>query len=225
MKLNVPVIRQPKDSVDCGIAGAVMILQYYGIDKTFAQAKKEINVAAIGTYSPQIGTYLINRGFDVTIVTLHPFLFTLADKKMNADAIKNRIIQREKTMKSADKKLCMSYFREFLENGGKIKVEIPNLKHIKTEIYAKRPIGALLTSNFLKAKIPVFNFHFNIITGIDSKFIYVNDPLWNERGGKQRYTKEDFLFGLYASAAGDPDNASLILVKPKTGNSKKHVNL
>jgi len=71
-----------------------------------------------------------------------------------------------------------------------------------------------MTTNFIYSDKPVFNFHFNVVTGIDDNYVYVNDPLWDGRGGKNKYTITEFLYGLYASAYGDLDNASLIKIKP-----------
>lgn len=72
-----------------------------------------------------------------------------------------------------------------------------------------------MMTNFLYGKDPIFNFHLNVITGIDENYIYVNDPLWDERGGKKKYKKKDFFYGLYASAYADLDNASLMIIKSK----------
>jgi uncharacterized protein YvpB len=58
----------------------------------------------------------------------------------------------------------------------------------------------------------LFNFHLNIITGIDEENIYVNDPL-QDIGGKKSYSIKDFFFGLYASTYGNLDNGCLIVVK------------
>ncbi|HIH31759.1 TPA: hypothetical protein HA235_03565 [Candidatus Woesearchaeota archaeon] len=52
MKLDVPLIRQPKGSVDCGIAGLAMIMKYYGSNVSFEKLKNEISVDKIGTYAP-----------------------------------------------------------------------------------------------------------------------------------------------------------------------------
>ena len=61
MKLNVPLVRQPLNSVDCGIAGLAMIFAYYGVNKSFTAIKKEIEVDKIGTYMPQIGNATISN--------------------------------------------------------------------------------------------------------------------------------------------------------------------
>ncbi len=80
MKLNVSVIRQKENSVDCGLACLAMLMKYYGINKSIADMKNEIKVyAGMGTYAPQLGKYLIDNNFEVEIVTMNPLLFT---KKM-----------------------------------------------------------------------------------------------------------------------------------------------
>jgi hypothetical protein len=43
----------------------------------------------------------------------------------------------------------------------------------------------------------------------------VNDPLGRPEGGRLQYTVGDYCFGLYASAHGDPDNASLLFAWPR----------
>ena len=172
MKLNVPLIRQPKDSVDCGIAGVSMLLAYYGIKKRFSDIKKEISVDKTGTYAPQLGSYLIRQGFKVEIITLHPKLFTLKDKGMSQDKVLTRLKGLQKNTKNSQDKKVLNYFIEFMKAGGKIKVKIPDINDIKKEIRSKSPLGAVMATNFLNAADkPRFNFHFNIITGFDTYYI------------------------------------------------------
>ena len=203
MILDVPLIRQEKDTVDCGIVGMAMLLKYYGIDVSYEDIKKEIKIHEIGTYAPQLGIYLIKKGFDVEIITLHPGLFTKKGILLTKDQILNRFKELYGTAKLDKNKITLEYFIEFLEKGGKIKIKIPTKEDIIEEINQKRPVCALLTSNFLKGDKPVFNFHFNLVTGIDDKFVYVNDSLWDERGGKHKYLIDDFFYGIYAGAYGD----------------------
>ena len=213
MILNVPLIRQPKDSKECGIAGLAMILSYYGLDKSFDDLKSVINVDEIGTYAPQLGSYLIKNGLYTEIITMHPKLFTFKDKGMDNKEILNHFQNLYPNLKSEQDKKVLEYFIEFLNNNGRINVKIPSKEDIIEEINNKRPICALLTSNFLLGDKPIFNFHFNVITGIDNEFIYVNDPLWDNRGGRHKYLISDFFFGLYASILGDLDNGCLIKIK------------
>jgi hypothetical protein len=214
MKLNVPVVKQERGSNYCGLAGLGMIFKYYNIPTSLKELKKDIKVYEIGTYAPQLGNYMIKKGLKIEIITMHPSLFTLKDKQHISKSV---LIKRFKKMKKKSKleknKITLAHFITFLQNGGKILVKIPDRKDIEKEIRNKRPIGALLTSNFLKGKDPRFNFHFNMITGIDKKYIYANDPLPDYRGGKQRYKIEDFFYGLFASAYGDLDNACLIKIR------------
>jgi len=211
--LEIPLIKQPKDSKDCGIVGIQMLLKYYGIEKSFQNLKKEIEVDNTGTYAPQLGNYLIKNGFTVEIVTLHPALFTKNDENLSQNQILDRFNKLYKNHKSRQNKKVLKHFIDFMHANGKIKVKIPNKEDITEEIKEKRPVCALMTSNFLKGKKPSFNFHFNLITGIDDEFIYANDSLPDERGGQNKYLIPDFFYGLYCSAYGDVDNACLIKVR------------
>jgi len=213
MKLNVPIVKQPEGSVDCAIAGIAMWFKFYGLKKTFAEIKKEIEVDEIGTYMPQIGTYLIRHGFKVELITMHPKLFTLKDRSCSQEKLKTIFDEAYTNAKNEQDKKVISYFKEFLKAGGKINVKIPSIGDVIKELDNGRPVGASLTSTFLTGTKPRFNFHFNLITGYDNKYIYVNDPRWDEFGGDKKYLIEDFFYGIHASAYGDLDNASLILVK------------
>lgn len=215
MKLNVPLIKQPKDSVDCGIAGITMIMDYYKKGISFEENKKHIITDTVGTYAPQLGLYLMNNGFQTKIITQHPAMFTNNDTGMHTGEILKRMDYLLSKNPTEQNRKIIEYFKKFLEEGGEIEVKIPEEKDIVNEIKAKRPLAALMTTNFLYGKESIFNFHFNVITGIDENYIYVNDPLWDERGGKKKYEKKDFFYGLYASAYGDLDNASFMIIKPK----------
>ncbi len=215
MKLNVPLIRQKKNSVDCGIASLSMILKYYHINKSIAELKKEIKVYKhTGSYAPQLGRYLLDNGFRVEIVTMSPFLFTRRFRNKSQKYLLKHLEKLRQHNKEPKLKRSLRFFIEFIRKGGKVIVKIPTIEDIREEILNKKPLGAIITSRFLLARVPSFNFHFNVITGIDGKYIYVNDPLWDYRGGKHRYEINDFMYALYASAYGDSDNASLMKIKP-----------
>lgn len=212
MKINVPLIRQPKNSAYCGLAGISMILKYYGIDESIEKIKKDMNIYKVGTFVPQQGSYFLKKGFEVEIITLHPGLFTLKDRNMSSKRIPQRLKSIYRKSKKRDK-IVLNYFMEFLQNGGGITVKIPDINDIKEEINKKRPLLVLVTSNFLLGSKPRFNFHANVVTGLDKKYIYANDPSWDERGGRNKYLINDFFYGLYASAYGDYDNSTLMKIR------------
>lgn len=215
MILDVPLIRQPKDSVDCGITGVTMIMTYHGISRSFDDVKKSIMTDHTGTYAPQLGTYLIKQGFDVDIVTMHPGLFTKKHLPKDSDDAKAHFQGLMSKASNEQDRKVLGHFIEFLSAGGKVRAKRPAKEDIVSEIGQGRPVGALLTTNFLSEEEPKFNFHFNLVTGIDGDLVYVNDPMWDERGGKKTYPIDDFFFGLYASSYGDLDNGCLIIARPK----------
>ena len=214
MQLNIPVVYQKHDSVDCGPSVLSMLFGYYGKKLSVADITKQIEVyKGLGTYTPQLGTFLIKHGFEVEIVTMHPNLFTLSDQKLSQEEILKRFHFLLKKSRKIGNKRALRFFVKFMESGGGIKVAIPSAGDVREEIKNKRPLGALLTSNYLLGNEPCFNFHFNLVTGIDEKFIYVNDPLLDKRGGKQKFKIDDYFYGIYASAYAELDNACLMKVR------------
>ena len=220
--LNVPIVRQEKDSVDCGIAAVNMITKFWKLPFTFEQIQKNLEADKFGTYCPQLGSFLIKNGFKVTVTTFNPGLFTLNEIGASQDKIKNHLEKISNTkskaiagygIKTSNDKRAVKFFLQFMKDGGVVEVKIPTEEDIREELKSKNPSIVVLTSSFLFAKNPRFNFHFNVVTGIDRKFVYVNDPLWDERGGKHKYKISDFLFGMYAGAGGGVDNPSLIRIR------------
>lgn len=215
MKLTVPLVRQDKDSVDCGLAAVHMITNFWKLPLDFKKIRKHLKVDKQGTYCPQLGSFLIKQGFKVKITTFNPGLFTLKDVGKNQAAIRQHLQKTLKTTRKRTDQKAIKFFLQFMGNGGEIEVKIPEEADIRQELKAKSPPIAILTSNFLFAAKPRYNFHFNVVTGIDDSHVYVNDPLWDERGGKHKYKIADFLFGIYTSSAGAFDNPSLIRIRKK----------
>jgi len=212
MKLNIPIETQKKGSRDCGIVSLLMVFRYFGIRKSLQDIQKELKVDKVGTYAPHIGAFMLKNGFSVELITQHPGIFTIQDRGKSQKEILHRmkgLLQKEE--KDQNKKV-LKYFIGFLESGGKIKVKIPGADDIRESLKNKSPLIALLTTNFLTEKNPEFNFHYNVVTGIDKNFVYLNDPLPDQRGGKKKCGINDFLFGLYAASYGDLDNGSLLKI-------------
>lgn len=213
MKLNVPIIKQKEESLECGIACLNMIFNYYNVDFSYRDALKKIEIFNAGISVPQLGIYLEENGISTTIITMNPLLFNIRDKNIDKEQVIFQLTNRLPNLSKPNDIKTMSYLLEYLNKGGSIIPKIPAKKDIVNEIKNKRPIIALLTTNFLQGKT-IFNFHYNVIIGVDDDRIIVNDPRWeNEHGGQFSYHIDEFLFALYSSSLGDLDNASLLLIK------------
>ncbi|MES2225613.1 MAG: C39 family peptidase [Patescibacteria group bacterium] len=215
--LNVPLVRQEKNSVLCGVASIRMLLAYHGIEANQEAILKEVKIhKGWGTFTPQWGIFLMNHGFKVEIITQNPKLFTAKDRGKKK-AVLLKVL--EERLGIADSKTDIAAIKEYityLKQGGVLTVKIPDVRDIQEEIRSKRPLLAELTSNWLLGLRRNVNFHFNVITGIDAKYAYVNDPLWHSAGGKKRYPIADYLFALHASSYGSPDEGCLMKVIPNS---------
>ena len=215
MKLEIDSLRQKENSVDCILVCTQMVLGYFNKPKTLAEIKKSVKMYKIGSYIPQLGIYIQTQGFKTEIVTLHPQLFTKQDETMTQLEVHQRLGQRKQAFEKTPKYTALIHFVNYLKSGGKVTPKIPNFTVIEQAIAAGNPIICSYTSNFLVGKEPKFNYHSAVITGIDEKYIYVNDPLWDYRGGEQRYLREDFLYALYGCLSPDADNGCLMIVSKR----------
>ncbi|NCQ82697.1 hypothetical protein GW750_08145 [bacterium] len=177
MKLDIPLETQKKGSLDCGIISLLMVFKYFGIKKSFIEVQKELKVDEVGTYAPQIGTFMLKNGFSVELMTQHPGIFTIIDRGKSQKEILHHMEELLQKEEKDQKKKVLKYFIEFLKNGGNVTVKIPGVVDIKKSIKQRSPLIALLTTLFLTEIEPEFNFHFNVVTGIDKDFVYLNDPL------------------------------------------------
>ncbi len=216
MKLNVPLIRQKKGSGDCGPACLAMILNYYGVKKSIDDLKKEIKVYKTGTYMPQLGAYLIKNGFRAEMIIQNPGLFTIRHRNMSQSGLLKHVRHMQRNVRKKEDKIILKHLVEFMESRGKVTVKIPDANDIKEGLRKKSPVLALLTSVFMTQKNPSFNFHFNVITGLDKNRIYRNDPYWDGNGGKKESSLQDFLFGMYASSYSNMNDGSLLRIEFKT---------
>lgn len=214
--LEVPLIRQAEASSDCGPTCLAMILEYYKMIYDFDEMKKELGVYSWGTVTPQLGIYLLKRGFGVEIMTMHPSLFSLHTQFYDDQSLKDHFESLRINMKGEFDPIALNHFITFLELGGIVTPRIPTLGDIEKEIVAERPVLTPITHWFLhKSDLPPrFSIHFNIVTGIDEKVVSVNDPDWgDEFGGKHEIDRDAFLYAMYASAKGGIDDACIMKIK------------
>ncbi len=218
MKLSVPLIKQPTKSNDCGIACLAMLLAYYKIPYSYKDLRRSVKPYSWGTVTPQLGLFLLENGFDVEIVTMHPALFNLSSTFKNEKALIQHFLKLKPSLKNSTDRIAINYFIKFVEAGGTVTPRIPNLSDIEKEISHKRPILSTLTHWFLtNTKLPPrFSIHFNIITGISRNKVMMNDPDWGHPfAGKHIFGAEEYMYAIYASAKGGIDDACLMKVKKK----------
>lgn len=215
MKLSIPSIKQ-KSKEECWLACIAMILSFYNIPENIAELRKKIKTYSwVWIFTPQLWCYLLKKWFKVEIVSLNQHIFTYEDvKKSQKELVKHFWILLKQEKKNHNKR-SLKFFLEFIKLWGKIEVGIPSEKDIQKEISNNRPAIALMTPNFLMANIPWFNFHFNVITGIDNKYIYVNDPLPNNLGWQKKYPINLYMYAIYSTAYADIDNATIIKISKK----------
>lgn len=216
MKVIVPLIRQEKNSSDCGIVCIAMILKYYGIKKSIEEIKKDVDVfKGVGTYMPQLGSYFLSHNFDIEIVTMNPHLFNSSFKNASQKKIRTHLETLLNETTKTERKTSLKFFIDYMKSGGKITVKIPTIEDMKNELKHKQPLISLLTTQVLYKKKIGFNFHYQVITGVDKKSVLVNDPGAGLLGGKHAHDINDYLYALYASAYGETDNASIMKIRYK----------
>ncbi len=211
MKLKVPLIRQATDSSDCIFAALSMVLAYYKIVKPVSQLKAEIE----DWFVPSVAIYLLELGFEVEIVTAHPKLFTLQNIKLSQKQIRKRFFDLQlMDANNHDDEMVLHYYIEFLDKGGRVKVAVPGIEDIGSEITAGRPLIAIIDQNILGGDYPGSYLHANTIVGYNSKEIHVLDPLWNEMGGEKSWPIANYLYAITIGIRYDLDHGTLIKIHP-----------
>jgi hypothetical protein len=221
MRLDIPLIKQEEGSVDCGIAVVTMILNYYEVKKPFNEVRKEISTDQVGTYAPQLGKYLIDSGFSVSIVTRNPLLFTKRDEGLTKNKLTQKFQMLIQSENSRNTKVAKTFLDFLTSEKAAVEVKIPTIEDIKQEINNKRPLIAFLTNAAIysvnlakKYKRPFsYTFHTVVVSGFEGNQIIVNDPYWGEDGGIKEHNLQDFLFAMHSSSIGDLDNGCLIKIR------------
>jgi len=195
-----------------------MILGYYGMETSREEILSEVTMQEWGTVGPQLGLYLLNHGFEVEIVTMHPKLFNLFSSFAGKEELLQHFHKLAPKMSGDYDPIAMDYFIKFVEAGGTVTPRVPTTQDMEEELAAGRPLISLLTHWFLfdSGLPPRFTGHFNVITGIDETHVSVNDPDWGAPfSGQHQHKISDYLYAIYASAYQSIDNASLIKIRQK----------
>ena len=210
-KLNIKLVNQEKNSMDCTAACMSMVLSHYGVKKEIDDIKKEMKISKEGTYSPQAGIYFLDKGFDVEIISFNPYLFTNYHKNLSQKKILEHLKENFKDFKNKEFEKSLNFYIQFLEKGGKIKIEIPSLRNIKESIENNFLVVVGTTSIFLtKKQRPFFNLHDVLVTGFSKDKVFVNNPAKEK---KISHKIEDFLFAVHSSSYACSDNGNFLVVK------------
>ena len=159
-----------------------------------------------GTFSFDNGIVLLNSGLKVTCITAQPYLFSpnikLSDKQEIADHLTKKINDLPKFEKG------INLFIDYLKTGGELRIEIPNIEHLKDAIDNECLVIALIYGKALGSNEG--GFHFVVVNGYDEENVYITNPLPTANSGW--YPIKNFLYALHASTVFDVDNGSLLIV-------------
>lgn len=217
-KLKIQLIKQPKNSNDCGVACVAMIANYYNLQLKYQDIKNELGVYSWGTTTPQLGLFFLHHGFNVEIVGLHPALFQSGTKFSNQSELMVHLKKMKKVLKDGCDPVTIDHFIKFVKDGGKITPRIPIDNDIETELTASRPVLVPLSHWFLhKTKmLPRFSVHFNVVCGMNKNNFTVNDPdFGNDFGGAHDIEKKLLMYSIYVSAKGGIDDACIMKISQR----------
>src|SRR5262249_41021296 len=125
MRLDVPMTLQGGDSNHCGLACACMVLNHHGLAASVDGLLREVEIHPVGTYVPQLGSCMLRAGFDATLVTMNPGLFTRRDANMSKDDMLVRFDTLRMKTSGESRRLSLGYFSRFVRDGGEVRVKIP----------------------------------------------------------------------------------------------------
>lgn len=207
-KLEVPIFYQQKNSTDCGPISVRMILNYFGIQKSGAELKKLMTYDPSGTSIYDNGLRCLEEGLRATLVTANPRLFH-QEIRAKLKSKKSLLDYLSKAQRKIDKKKTMvKHFKDFINQGGKVIIEIPIFSHVKEAIDKKQLVLALLYGQALG--LNEGGFHFVVVSGYKKDAVYISNPLPGSRSGW--FPLADFMYALYSSTCFDIDNGSLLIV-------------
>jgi ABC-type bacteriocin/lantibiotic exporter with double-glycine peptidase domain len=205
-KIEVEPLFQNKDSKDCGPVCTQMALKHFGLESDLQSLIEKLSYDDAGTFSFDNGMILLNSGLKVTCITAQPYLFSPDIKLSNIQEITEHLTKKIKDLPKFEKGIGL--FKDFINTGGELKIEIPNIEHIKNAIDNESIVIALIYGKALGSNEG--GFHFVIVNGYDEKNVYITNPLPTAKSGW--YSTKNFMYALHSSTVFDIDNGSLLIV-------------
>lgn len=200
MKLNVPSYQQSPWSADCGLLCIKMLLEYYCEKVDIEQLRNDIKIDSTGICFWEIGSFLLKKGFKVTLITRDPKLFSKKDFDYPPKDFWE-FFQDENNfwLKTKDDFESFYYLKKFIKAWWKIEIKVPDTSDIKKALLNNNLIISIMTYKFLVHDRAKFDFHYNLVTGINNTEVMVNDP-GSTYWGELKYPINDFLYSVYATA-------------------------
>lgn len=215
-RINVPLHLQAPGSIDCGPACNQMLLDHFlGLKVSLDELKAHMDYVEAGTTLYQNGSVLLKYGLKVTAITANPLVFPGnvwaeldSDEKVKAYVSK----KAQEGGLSDTTKLVYRTLLQFLDDGGHMRVKIPDFDDIKRAIDAESIVSAVgymqpLGENEGK-------FHFVLVTGYDDNNVFLNNS-WPDSTKQGWFPIDRFLFAVHSSAAADADNGGFLVVSKR----------
>jgi len=207
-KIDIEIFFQKNKSQDCGPVCVQMVLKHFGNFKKLTEIIAGMSYQPGGTYIYDNGLVALNENLKVELVTANPLLFTQEDRKemKKKGALTSHLKKIEN--KKPKQSVALALFRSFVDNGGKAKIEIPGIEHIRKALDKNKLVIALLYGRALGKNEG--GFHFVVVSGYKKGFLHINNPGKGTRQGW--FPEKDFMYALHSSTCVDVDNGSLLII-------------
>jgi hypothetical protein len=147
-RLNVTILPQPDDT-SCGPTCLHAIYRYYGIDFPLAELITDIeSLDKGGTLGVVLANHALQSGFKVTLFTYNLLIFDPTWFNGKTD-IEDKLRMRARFTTSGKQRFAIKQYRQFLSNGGQIRLEDMNRRMLTNCLNKGIPILTGLTSTYL----------------------------------------------------------------------------
>ena len=189
---DVPHYKQIKKDA-CGVACARMLLGYYGFDVSEEELLSEVYMHKFGTWYSDLCKLFIRRGLHTKVKTININIYSPFWADKDEKALRPLLLERQKVLKGLLKTETEKAIG-YMDMGGKLTVQIPNLKMIE-KLIMKQPTMIPVLRSFLNPKRIDEVGHYIVLNGFDGSKYSVLDP----NGGKYEIEKEVLYYAWLAN--------------------------
>lgn len=205
MKLNIPYFSQEHVKT-CGIAALRIVLGYHDDLVSEKELVTKIKLHNFGTFSTDLGSITLKRGYKVKSYTMHLSLLGPLNlshgTKITQDILKRINI-------SPKDKMTFESWQNYLQNGGELIYDFPKIEQIIENLQESKPsiisVNTAVLGNFYKHWN---NSHILVVNGFKNNEILVLDPQEGERT-----LNKDLLFTAWITNAFQSSSHLLIIEK------------